>query len=222
MVLGCRGGGSLVKCPVRKTALVLELLVNFLLPWVCYRMAFPAMGETGALFVSAVPPMIWSLCVVVGFKRLDVVSLLVICGILLSLLAMAFGGSPRLLLLRESLITGFVGFALLVSLLLPRPLMYYLAQSTTARHSPEESANFGTLWDKLGFVRCMYVTSWVWGTSLIFETVLRSILAWTIPIDQFLIISPIIGYGIYFALIGWTFWFVRSLKAAARKIEMNS
>jgi hypothetical protein len=67
-----------------------------------------------------------------------------------------------------------------------------------------------------------YVTSWVWGTSLICETVLRSILAWSIPIEQFLIISPIIGYGIYFALIGWTFWFVRRLKAAAHTKEMNS
>src|SRR5271166_850293 len=62
----------------------------------------------------------------------------------------------------------------------------------------------------------------VWGTSLIIETVLRAILAWTIPIDQFLIISPIVGYGIYFALFAWTLWFVRSLKAAGRKMEMNS
>jgi hypothetical protein len=165
--------------------------------------------------------MIWSLWMVAGYKRLDVVSLLVMGGILLSLLAMAFGGSPRLLLLRESLITGFIGLVLLISLLFRRPLMYYLAQSTTARHSPEEATGFDTLWEKPGFVRCMYTLSWVWGAALICETILRGTLAWTIPIEQFLIISPIVGYGIYFLLIGWTFWFVRRLKAAAREKEIQ-
>ncbi|HEY2123041.1 MAG TPA: hypothetical protein VGH07_05560, partial [Chthoniobacterales bacterium] len=60
MVPGCRGGGSLVKCPVRKTDLVLELLVNFLLPWVCYRMAFPYLAEsTTALPESEIIAVAW-------------------------------------------------------------------------------------------------------------------------------------------------------------------
>jgi hypothetical protein len=206
---------------MRKTGMVVEVLVNFVLPWVCYRIALQSMGETGALILSAVPPITWSLLVIVWFKRLDAVSLLIVAGILLSLLAMTFGGSPRLLLLRESMVTGLVGGALLVSMLCPKPLMYYLAESTTAKHSPEEAGQFSMLWTRPGFVRIMYVTSWVWGTALISEAALRAILAWTIPVDRFLLLSPLISYSIYFALIGWTFWFVRRMKAAAQKRAIN-
>jgi hypothetical protein len=67
----------------------------------------------------------------------------------------------------------------------------------------------------------MYVTSWVWGTALISEAAPRCIFAWTMPVDQFLLVSPIISYSVYFALIGWTFWFVRRMKAAAKRRTVN-
>ena len=206
----------------QKLSLVVEVVVNFVLPWLCYRFAKSPLGETGALLLSTAPPILWSLVTVLRFRRLDVVSVLVIVGILLSLVTMALGGSPRVLLIRESLITGFAGLALIASLLLPRPLMFYLAQSTASHHSSEEGDRFNLLWEKPRFVRCMYLLTWVWGVGLIVETVVRATLAWTIPAEEFLLISPIIGYGVYFSLIGWTFWYVRRLKAAAQRLEANA
>jgi hypothetical protein len=175
------------------------------------------MEETAALIVSAVPPMLWSLFTVIRFRRLDAVSLLVLGGILLSLLAMLCGGGPRLLLLRESLITGVVGLVLLISLLFPRPLMYYMAESTASKHSPEDAGRFELLWEKPRFVRCMYLLTTFWGVGLVCEAIIRAILAWTIPTEQFLLISPIVSYGVYLGLIGWTFWMVHRLKTAERK-----
>ena len=206
----------------QKLSLVVEVVVNFVLPWLCYRFAKTPLGEASALLLSTAPPILWSLMIVVRFRRLDVVSVLVIVGILLSLLTMALGGAPRILLMRESLITGLVGLALIASLLFPRPLMFYLAQSTASQHSPEEGDRFKLLWEKPGFVRCMYLLTWVWGVGLIVETIVRATLAWTIPTEQFLLISPVIGYGVYFSLIGWTFWYVRRLKAAAQRLEANA
>ena len=46
---GCRARSALFKSQVQKRALALELLVNFLFPWLCYRMARPGLGETRAL-----------------------------------------------------------------------------------------------------------------------------------------------------------------------------
>ena len=85
---------------------VLELAVNFLLPWLAYRFALPHLGETGALIASAVPPIVWSLIELVRFRRVDALSIMVVAGIVLSVAAMALGGSPRMLLLRESLVSG--------------------------------------------------------------------------------------------------------------------
>jgi hypothetical protein len=108
----------------QKLSLVIEVVVNIVLPWLCYRFAKSPLGETGALLLSTAPPILWSLVTVLRFRRLDVVSVFVIVGILLSLVTMALGGSSRVLLMRESLVTGFAGLALIASLLLPRPLMF--------------------------------------------------------------------------------------------------
>jgi hypothetical protein len=82
---------------------------------------------------------------------------------------MLCGGGPRLLLLRESLITGVLGLVLLISLLFPRPLMYYMAESTASKHSPEEVGRFELLWEKPRFVHCMYLMTTVWGVGLVCE-----------------------------------------------------
>jgi hypothetical protein len=48
----------------------------------------------------------------------------------LSLIATLPGGSPRLLLIRESFITGIFGLIFLGSLLFPRPLLFQLVKTT--------------------------------------------------------------------------------------------
>jgi hypothetical protein len=92
--------------------------------------------------------------------------------------------------------------------------MFYLARATAAQHSPEDAHHFGTLWERPIFVKCMYRLTLVWGLGLVLEACVRVGLAWRIPIEQFLVISPIIAYAAYFSLFGWTFWYVRRRKAA--------
>jgi hypothetical protein len=37
--------------------------------------------------------------------------------------------------------------------------------------------------------------------------VLQIILAFALSIEQDLVVSPIVGYGLYFVLFGWSFWY---------------
>lgn len=135
---------------------VLELAINFLLPWLAYRFALPHLGETGALIASAVPPMVWSVIELVRFRRVDALSAMVVAGIVLSIVAMALGGSPRMLLLRESLVSGAIGVVFLLSLPLRRPLIFYLARATVAREMEGGAERFETLWrERPGFVSAM-------------------------------------------------------------------
>src|SRR6516165_10719227 len=85
--------GQIIVTKIRP-ALVLELTVNLLLPWVTYRLAQPWWGETGGLIASAVPPVIWSLVELVRFRRADAVSLTVLFGIVLSIGALAIRRAP--------------------------------------------------------------------------------------------------------------------------------
>jgi hypothetical protein len=193
---------------------VLELAVNFLLPWLAYRLALPHLGETGALIASAVPPIVWSLIELVRFRRVDALSVVVVAGIVLSVAAMALGGSPRMLLLRESLVSGAVGVVFLLSLPMRRPLIFYLARATVAREMEGGAARFETLWsERPALVSAMRFMTLVWGVGLTGETALRAWMALTWPIERFLVVSPFIGYGIYGALTLWTLWYRKTMRS---------
>ncbi|RKR46081.1 VC0807 family protein [Paraburkholderia sp. BL17N1] len=191
---------------------VLELAVNFLLPWLAYRLALPHLGETGALIASAVPPIVWSLIELARFRRVDALSVIVLAGIVLSVAAMALGGSPRMLLLRESMVSGAIGVVFLLSLPMRRPLIFYLARATVAREMEGGAERFEALWqERPALVSAMRLMTLVWGVGLTGETALRAWMALTWPIERFLVVSPFIGYGIYGGLALWTFWYRKTM-----------
>jgi hypothetical protein len=100
-----------------KFFVALDFLVNLGAPFLVYQLVSGHMSETAALMLSSVPPILWSIGQLIWSRKLDALSLLVITGIALSLVATLLGGSPRLLLVRESLITGIFGLIFLGSLL---------------------------------------------------------------------------------------------------------
>ncbi len=85
---------------------LVEALVNFILPFVIYSYAESRLGDVRALLASSVPPILWSLVEFARHRRLDALSVLVVSGIALSLLAMLGGGGAKFLQLREKLVTG--------------------------------------------------------------------------------------------------------------------
>ncbi|WP_233881746.1 VC0807 family protein [Paraburkholderia flagellata] len=191
-----------------RPAFVAELAVNLLLPWVAYRLAEPHWGEVGGLIASAAPPLAWSIVELVRFRRVDALSAVILLGIVLSLLAVAFGGSPRVLLMRESLASGAIGAAFLISLLAKRPLVFYLTRATVARETREGVTRLEQLWNEnASFVAAMRLLTFIWGFGLCLDSALRTYLAATWPIERFLVVSPIIGYGVFGGLMAWTFWY---------------
>lgn len=191
-----------------RPAFVAELAVNLLLPWVAYRLAQPYWSEVGGLIASAVPPLAWTIVELVRFRRVDALSAVILLGIVLSLIAMAFGGGTRALLMRESFSTGAIGVTFLLSLLARRPIVFYLTRATVARETSEGVARLERLWiENRSFVAAMRLLTFVWGVGLIADASLRTYLAATWPIERFLVVSPILGYCMFGALLAWTFWY---------------
>ncbi|AUH52236.1 hypothetical protein CXB49_16160 [Chromobacterium sp. ATCC 53434] len=192
----------------KRVRLLLELLVNFLLPWLCYRWARPHWGEMGGLLLSALPPLLWSGWELWRERRVDALSALVLLGIVLSLAAMALGGGERMLLLRESLLGGLFGAAFLLSLLLPRPLVFYLARATMERQRDDGREHCEQLWQRPLFRRGMRVMTLLWGCGLVLEMLLRSWLAWHWPVERSLLLLPWVGYAVMGSLCAAT-WLLR-------------
>jgi hypothetical protein len=205
--------GRTVNMKVSKSLLI-ELGVNFLLPWLAYRIALPHWGMLVALYASAAPPILWSIVEFIRTRRVDSLSAFVILGIALSIGMMALGGSPRLLLVRESLISGVIGAVFVVSLLFPRPLIFYLARATVARKTEDGATRFEAAWnERPALRRSIRLMTLVWGVGLVVENLLRCWMAWRWPIERYLLISPIVGYGIYGGLTIWTVFYRKRLMA---------
>jgi len=189
-----------------------EALVNIILPLLIYNYAEKPLGELYALLTSSVPPILWSLVEFARHRRLDALSVLVIAGIALSLLAMIGGGGVKFLQLREKLVTGVIGFVFLGSAIIGKPLVYELARASMRRKSEEEAQQFEALQVHAGFRRTMTIMTLVWGFGLLADVAVSVVLVFVLTIREYLVVNPIIGYGTLGVLSLWSFLYGRRAK----------
>jgi hypothetical protein len=208
----------------RKTLgnIAIELLVNFLLPYVIYVKAEAGIGQVHALLAASLPPIVWGVIEFARKRRVDAVSILVLAGIVLSLLAFLGGGSARFLQLRENLVTGLIGLAFLGSAAIGHPLIYQLARAGKLRQSQAEAKRFEALRDKQHFRHGMTIMTLVWGFGLLVQTIAACLLVFRISISHYLLVSPILGYGTMGGLALWTFWYVKRMKRRGAAAAANS
>jgi hypothetical protein len=192
--------------------LFLELAINFVLPFLIYNYAEAPLGEVKALLLSSVPPILWSVVEFFRHRRLDALSVLVVAGIALSLLAMLGGGGPKFLLLREKLVTGAIGLAFVGSVVIGKPLIFELARATMRRRSEDEAQEFEALQVYAGFRRTMKVMTLVWGFGLLADVTVAVVLVFELSVREYLIVNPILGYGTSGGLGLWSFFYGRRAK----------
>ncbi|MHB8284391.1 MAG: VC0807 family protein [Caulobacteraceae bacterium] len=201
------------------TGLLIEVGVNFVLPVLIYDRLKPAHGDVGALLASSLPPLAWSVVEFLRRRRLDALSMLALAGVALSLMAFAGGGGVHMLQLREKLVTGLIGLIFLGSAAIGRPLVYQLARAGEARKSAEELAALEALRDKPLFKRTMMTMTLVWGFGLVAEAALSAALVFVMPVRDYLIVAPILGYGTMGGLGLWTLWFRRRRSARCPRLD---
>ena len=188
---------------------VTEVVVNFLGPLLIYDYAKPHLGDVKALIASSAPPIAWSLFEFIRRRRVDAVSMLVLAGIALSLLAFLGGGGAKFLQLREKLVTVSIGLVFVGSAAIGRPLIYQLARATIMRRTPHELADFEAMRENVHFRRVMMRMTLVWGFGLLIEAGVAAALVMTLSIHNYLIVAPIVGYGTMGGLSLWTWWYAR-------------
>lgn len=184
---------------------LVEALVNFILPFVIYSYAEAPFGDVRALLLSSAPPIAWSLIEFARHRRVDALSVLVVAGIVLSLLAMIGGGGPKFLQLRENLVTGIIALVFLGSAAIGKPLVYQLARASMMRKSADEAEEFAALQVHAAFRRTMTVMTLVWGLGLLANVAVSVALVFALTIREYLIVGPIVGYATMGALTLWTF-----------------
>lgn len=199
-----------------RSELALEMAINAVLPYVVYSLAEPSLGKVYALMASAIPPIIWSVIQIVRQRRLDALSMIVLAGIALSLLAFLGGGGYRMLQLREHLVPAVTALVFIGSVAIRRPLIIVIVRAAAKRKSPDAAAKFERQLGHPGVRRLLAAMTLAVGGFLLLQVAIAVILIFALPIKEFLIVSPIIGYGMAGLLVGGILLFKPRIQAAFR------
>ena len=197
--------------------LVISIALNALVPVVVYRLAkrYLSAAEVTALGAAALFPLGLGLLELSRTRTLDPVAIVSLMSIAVSIIAVTLGGSPKLLLIRESFFTGAFGIACLASLAFPRPIMFYFGRHFAAGRDPASIAEFDSGWQRSEFRRVARLITVVWGVASLVEVLVRVALVYTLPPAAVLVVSPIILGALLIATIVWTFAYVRRMRARA-------
>lgn len=203
--------------------MILEMAIDVGVPLGCYwlSMTYFSRSEVLALLAAGIFPTLKSLSGLLRRRALDPVSLLILFGLLSGLTALLLGGGPKLLLVRESLFTGALGLACLISLLFRsrRPVMFFFGRFFSAGSDPARRARFDELWQYPGFRRVQRMITLVWGLVFFGEFLLRVVLIYNVSPAMVLAVSPVVlGTATLLAIL-WTFSYAaraRKANAAAR------
>jgi hypothetical protein len=145
-------------------------------------------------------------------RSLDVLSIMVLLstgsGIISALLA---GGNESLILMSGSLFTGTLGIACFVSLLLPKPLMFYLARQFTTGRDPVKRARFNEGWQKPQARSVHRLITIVWGCAFLGDFFIRLVLVLTLPHALVIALAPFVLVGTNGLAMLWTLAYGRSL-----------
>jgi intracellular septation protein A len=195
---------------------VQTVLLSVVAPIVIYSMLTDrGVSEVWALIISGVGPVVDLVITMAVSRRIDEFSLIVLGFLVLSVLTSLLFDNPRLLLLKESALTGLFGVVLLGSLLAPKPLMFYFGRRFAAQGQPEKIAWWNGLWQYAGFRRTQTVITLVWGVAWLGEAVIRGILAFVVPVGVSVVINSVAPPVVTVLLIVFTITYARRSQARA-------
>ena len=181
-----------------------SLLINGVAPFVVYTLVHTHLSQLHALMVTALVPLADGIVGLVRQRRINAFGALVFLSLVLSSLLVLVGGSPRVILVRESAFSGVFGVLMLLSLFWPQPLVYYLARHFVA---PSASAGWHTFQRAAAsprfrsFLRLLTV---IWGLVTVLDAGLNTYLAFHLPVGTFLAVTPLARYSMMGCTFIWT------------------
>ncbi|MFI1973189.1 hypothetical protein BLA24_05095 [Streptomyces cinnamoneus] len=194
---------------------VVSIVCNVALPIVTYNQLTAAgWSEFSALAVSGVWPVVDTVVYLIWHRRVDEFAIVTMIFMALTLVVTAVGPhSTRLLLVKDSAVTGLFGVVCLVSLAAPRPLMFYLGRKFGTDGTKEGVAHWNGLWQHELFRRSLTVITLGWGVGYVAEAVVRVGLSYALATDGMVTVNSVLSYGVPAVLIAWTISYSKRTRA---------
>lgn len=144
-----------------------------------YYLLLPHFGSASIwpILGASLVPVISNVFNFIRHRTFDVVGIIVLIGLLAGVVPAAFGGGQRLLLVRESFVTGALGVVLLGSALLHRPLAFHVIREFLTANEALPHERWDVLWASGYFRHTIRAITIGWGALLLGEFVLRAFMA---------------------------------------------
>ncbi|MER7244462.1 VC0807 family protein [Kribbella sp. NPDC000426] len=160
-----------------------------------------------ALAAAAGAALVRVACIAVVRRRLNGLAAFVGGTFALLLVVSLLTGDPRILLAKESVLSGAAGLLLLGSCLLGRPLVYTIARKANAA-KPQLLAEWDDRWHTQPTFRQHFTTlTTVFGGVLLADAIIRLILVYTLPVNTMANLSPAMHVAALALLITWSLWY---------------
>lgn len=160
-------------------------------------------SEVAALILSGIFPAVGVAISIISKRRLDVIGVLVLGGILVGTVIGLISHSARLFLIEGSVPTGLFGLACLGSLRTRRPLLYIFALEFMGQDTAK-GREFASLWQYQQFRHTFRVMTAVWGVGYLVEAAVRVVIVEHTLTGTALASSKITPYIFAAILSAWT------------------
>jgi intracellular septation protein A len=172
-----------------------------LLAYVLLRSA--GISAVAALVISGVLPAMGIAIGALVDRRLDILGVVVLAGIIVGTVLGLTSHNARLYLLEGSVPTALFAVGCLLSLRLRQPLMFRLAVEILGPDTPK-GRDITAAWRYPGFRRAFRIITVVWGVGYLVEAAVRVVIVETTSTGIALLCSKLLPYAFVLSLSAWT------------------
>jgi intracellular septation protein A len=188
---------------------------------VYYLLRAAGTAQVTALIVSGILPAAGVTISVIRHRRIDVIGLLALLGIVAGTIAGLVSHSARLVLMEGSVPTAVFGLTCLSSLLTRQPLLYRIGLETRGADTAG-GRKLRALWAQPAGQHAFRVITLVWGVTFLAEAAARVLIALTVSGGNALLIVKVMPYAVLLGLVRWMAFYTRRLSEAGQRAEFEA
>jgi hypothetical protein len=175
------------------------------------------LSTVAALVISGILPALGIVIGAVVDRRLDLIGVVVLAGLVVGTVAGLVSHNARLYLIEGAVPSLVFALACLGSLRSAKPLIYRFAVELLGPGTAK-GREVVAAWQYPGFRRAFRVITAVWGVAYLIEVAARLVVVETTSTGIALLFSKLIPYIFAFALSGWTLSYAEHEKKKAERL----
>jgi hypothetical protein len=187
---------------------------NVVAPILIYNHFHGHTSEYVAVLLSGLGPVIDIAIYLAWHRRVDEFAMVSLIFVALTLIVSFIGPhDAKLLLAKDSAITGLFGLLCLATLAAPKPLMFYFGRKFATDGTPEQVAWWNGLWQYPGFRTVQRNITIGWGVGYLLEALIRIVCVYSLSNGSVVTVNNVLPYAVTGLLVFWTIGYARRSQA---------